>query len=214
MTDYNEEYFYLHEDELDKYPCFDYASRNGFTSMELFDEFVLDTTRARCLCFGYPIPRNPKLADFHFLKESAPVISERLKNVLESLNLKDMQFLPAIIRDKSGEEHSGYYIIHVVNLIKCMDKEKSVWEPNVYQPGEAFSVDKLVLDNEVLDKIPLEERLVFAVWENSLKVLYHYSVVEKLLEIDPKGMTIYRLSKYDSSLPFKAEYISKLLDNN
>ncbi len=34
--------------------------------------------------------------------------------------------------------------------------------------------------------------------------------VEKMLEIDPTGMTIYRLSKWDSSAPFKSEYISKL----
>ena len=91
-----------------------------------------------------------------------------------------------------------------------MDKENSDWEPNEWKPGKASNVEKLVLDNEVLDKIPLEERLVFAVWEAHLHVLYHYSVVEKMLEIDPTGMTIYRLSKWDSSAPFKSEYISKL----
>jgi hypothetical protein len=63
---------------------------------------------------------------------------------------------------------------------------------------------------EALEKIPLEERLVFAIWENDLKVCYHYSVVEKLLELEPKGMTVYRLAKLDANAPFMGEYLSKL----
>ena len=209
MKNYNEEYFYLKE-EGSNFPMVQYAAENVCSRMELFDDIVLDTNEIRYLSFRKPIPGNPKLADFHRIQQNSPAISERLKNVLESLNLKDVQFLPAVIRDKNGTEHSGYYIIHVVNLIKCMDKENSDWEPNEWKPGQAADIEKLVLDNEVLDKIPLEERLVFAVWENSMEVLYHYSVVEKMLEIDPTGMTIYRLSKWDSSAPFKSEYISKL----
>ncbi len=210
MTNYNEEYFYL-DSTGDSFPMIQYAAGNICDSMELFDDIVLDTNEVRYLCFAKPIPRSPKLADFHFLQENSPAISERLKQVLESFNLKSVQFLPAVIRDKSDTEHSGYYIIHVLNLIKCMDKENSEWEPDDDDEEQAFDVEKLVLDNEVLDKIPLEERLVFALWENHMKVLFHYSVVEKLLEVTPTGMTIYRLSKWDSSAPFKAEYISKLL---
>lgn len=210
MKNYNEEYFYLRKTGGDKYPSLQYAAGNVCSSMELFDDIALDTQEIRYLSFRKPMPRSPKLADFHLLKENAPAISECLKKVLESLNLKGIQFLPAVIRDKSGKEHSGYYIIHIVNLIKCMDKENSIYEPCRDLPGQVTDLDKLVLDNEVLDKIPLEERLVFALWENSLKVCYHYSVVEKLLEINPKGMTIYRLSKWDSSTPFKEEYMSKL----
>ena len=132
-----------------------------------------------------------------------------MKNVLEGLHLKGVQFLPAIVQDKEGEEHEGYFIIHVTNLIECMDKEKSEWKPNKYKPGKASDLDKLVLNNDALDKIPLESRLVFAVWEKSLHVLYHQSVVEKILEIAPTGLTIYRLSKWDSKLPFIEEYLSQ-----
>ena len=180
MTDYNQEYFYLQETGVDKYPSLQYAAGNVCSSMELFTDIMLDSKETRYLSFCKPTPRNPQFADYHLLNENAPAISERLKNVLESLNLKGMQFLPAVIRDKSSMEHSGYYIIHVVNEIQCMDKEKSEWKPSEMKPGKAKHIEKLVLDNEVLDKIPLEERLVFAVWENSLKVCYHYSVVEKL----------------------------------
>ncbi len=210
MTNYNEEYFFLRYTELNKYPSLMYSKYEPHTEMELLREKVLDES-PRILSFGYPRPRKPQLGDFHALYEHAPVISERMVQVLKSFNLKNMQFVPAIILDKKEERHEGYYIIRVHNLIQAMDKEKSAWEPSERKPGKAFRINKLVLDNEALNKIPLEERLVFAIWENDLKVCYHYSVVEKLLELEPKGMTIYRLSKWDPSAPFKAEYIAKLL---
>lgn len=212
MKNYNEEYFYLQEVETNHYPMMEY-DYDGGDSMEVYDEIPLDLSEKRIVCFAKPIPSSPKLADYHFLGENCPVISERLKNVLESFNLKDVQFLPTIIRDKKGDEHEGYYIIHVVNLIECMDKEKSDWKPSKHNKGEADYIDKLVLDNELIDKVPIEERLVFAAWENSLKVLYHRSVVEKILEIEPTGLTIYRLSKWDSKLPFIEGYVSKLTNN-
>lgn len=89
-----------------------------------------------------------------------------------------------------------------------MDKDRSEWTPSRRKPGKASEVKKLILDNNVLDKVPLEERLVFALWENSLNVLFHQSVVEKILEIGPTGLTIYRLSKWDSKLPFIESYSS------
>ncbi len=207
--DYNEEYFYIKPTDLEVYPMLEYA-RGGGDSMEIFDDIALDTTKTRALCFSKPIPKDPQLGDHHFLTANAPVISERLKNTLEGLNLKETQFLPTVVQNKEGEEHIGYYIIHVINLIECMDKDKSEWTPSRRKPGKASDVNKLVLDNEALGKIALEERLVFALWENSLNVLYHQSVVEKILEIAPTGLTIYRLSKWDSKTPFVEEYVDNL----
>ena len=207
MKDYNEEYFYVKKTG-DNYPMLAYAAGGG-NYAEIDNAEPLDITEKRIVCYTAPIPAKPQLADLHFLAQHAPVISERLKNVLESLNLKDIQFLPAIIRDNRHNEHEGFYIVHVYNEIKCLDKENSEWKQSRYDKERAKDVEKLVLNNEVLEQIPLEERLVFALWENSTYVLYHQSVVEKMLEIAPTGLTIYRLSKYDSGLPFIESYMSK-----
>lgn len=211
--DYNEEYFYLIESGT-RYPSLDYDDDNDNYDVELYEEAPLDTTETRIVCFGDPVPRKPLLADHHYLIEGAPVISDRLKNVLESLNLKNMQFIPAIIRDDKEDEHEGFFIIHVYNMIRCMDKEQSKWRPSPWNSENAINIDKLVLDNEALDKIPLEDRLVFALDELGTFVLYHQSIIEKILEIEPTGLTIYRLSKYDPSAPFKEEYFSKLSNPN
>ncbi|MDR3060241.1 MAG: hypothetical protein LBU84_19135 [Prevotella sp.] len=207
MQNYNEEYFYVisHGDE---YPMLDYV--NGGV-MELFRGKPLDPGEVRIMRFADPIPRNPQLADHHFLTSNAPVISGRLKGLLESLNLKGIEFLPVIIQDKEGKEHNDYSIIHVLNEIQCMDKEKSKWDPSKYKPGRAKDVEKLVLDNGALDKIPLEERLVFTLWENGTNVLYHHSVVDKILEISPTGLTVYRLSRWNPDAPFIEGYVNDVM---
>ena len=207
MKDYNEEYFYVKKSGGEIYPSLSYAADGGDYT-EVDKAKPLDTTQKRIVCYASPVPPKPELADHHRLTQHAPVISERLKDVLESLNLKEVQFLPAIILDNRHNEHEGFYIVHVYNEIKCLDRENSEWEEGFFDEERA-DVEKLVLDNEVLDQIPLEERLVFALWEQSTHVLYHQSVVEKILEIAPTGLTIYRLSKYDSSLPFIESYMTK-----
>ena len=208
MKDYNEEYFYV-ESTGDNYPMLAYAAGGGDYT-EIDKAKSLNITEKRIVCYKAPIPAKPQLADLHFLTQHAPVISERLKDVLESLNLKEVQFLPAIVRDSSHNEHERFYIVHVYNLIECMDREKSEWTQNPFSKAvKVGKIEKLVLDNELIDAIPLEERLVFAARERSTHVLYHQSVVEKMLEIAPTGLTIYRLSKYDSSLPFIESYMAK-----
>lgn len=206
MKDNNEEYFYV-KSIGDNYPMLDYLL-GDYTEVD--KSIALDTTKKRVVKFAPPIPSKPEFADLHYLTQHAPIISERLKDVLESFNLKEVQFLPAIIRDDRGNDHDDFFIVHVYNEIKGLDKEKSDWEQSRYNKERAKNIEKLVLDNEVLDQIPLEDRLVFALWEQSTNVFYHRSVVEKMLEIVPTGLTVYRLSGYSDKIPFIENYMAKL----
>ncbi|MFV0352950.1 MAG: hypothetical protein ACK5JF_11690, partial [Oscillospiraceae bacterium] len=104
--------------------------------------------------------------------------------------------------------HDGYYILHMYNKIKCMDWENSIWRKNRFNKEKA-SIDELVLDNAKLDEVPLEERLVFKVWEDSSYFLFHQSIVEKMLEIVPTGLTVSSMHHQMSELPFFKEYMSK-----
>lgn len=207
MKDYSEEYYFLIQSGSN-HPMLQYARGGGY-SMEVFSEKKLDISEKRTLCFRKPIPRKPVLADYNFLGENCPVVSERFKNLLESFELKDIQFLPAIVQDKDGVEHDGYYILHICNLIPCMDKEKSKWTPSDTKPGKAYEIEELILNNEALDEIPSDERLVFALWENILKVFFHKSVVDKILETNMTGLKAYRLKGWNPSAPFLDDYFEQ-----
>ncbi len=154
--------------------------------------------------FAYPVPRNPKMVDFHFYQMTSPVVSEKLKKVIEDMQVKNIQFVPVLIQGKKNEMIEGYHAIKVCNTVFCADLEAS--EYDLLSSGNIGSFEKLVLDSEKLDKIPLEDRLIFAIGEKRTYVVYHISVVEKMLATAPEGMTVYRLAGWDSSAPFYEAY--------
>lgn len=52
------------------------------------------------------------------------LISERVKQVLEGLEVEGVQFLPIrVVRKETGEEVPGYYVLHVWRHIPALDEE-------------------------------------------------------------------------------------------
>lgn len=213
MKNYNEEYYYLEPNGIN-YPALDFAGPNQIKNkFKFFKEDAIDESVIE-LQFSAPIPRKPKMADLHSMASNR-VISRRLRDLLISLNLKDVQFIPAVITDKNGDLIEDYFIIHIHNIIKCADMEKSIYEDDNDEDAVklVYDFEKLVLDNKRLDKIPLEERLVFFVDESDLRRLYHRTVAEKILSLKPTGVAFYQLSSYDPSRPFQEEFIDWILDD-
>lgn len=205
MKNYNDEYFFLRLVESSEYPrlvldddFLDYAMDFLRAKPIVYDENFIQ------LRFREPVPRKPKMVDYHSFSTPSPVFSEKLKKVIEDMEVKDIQFVPVLIRDKSDDLIEGYYAIKVCNQISCADLEKSKYDRT--GNGKVSNFQKLVLDNEKLDEIRLEDRLVFAIGESRVYVVYHISVIEKMLDAAPEGMTVYSLSGWDPSAPFYEVY--------
>ncbi|MFV0353070.1 MAG: imm11 family protein [Oscillospiraceae bacterium] len=207
MTDYNKEYYYIGQ-KGDFYPLVNYVTANF---AEGNHKKALNIESERIVAFGSPQPDHPQFADFHHLKAHMSVVSKRLKETMEEMKLKNVQFLPTQIQDYDRALHGDYFIVHVYNMIAALDKEKSDWTHSPFNESMVGFVDKLVLDNSVIDTIPLEDRLLFALDERRTKILYHHSLAQKILDISPTGLTFRCLAGYDSSLPFIEEYLEKKL---
>lgn len=216
MKDYNEEYYYLTANGIN-FPALDFDGPNMIRNKYKFfrknavDEEIIP------LRFSDPIPRKPQMADVHSMASNR-VFSERIKKTLEEICLKNVQFIPVVITDKNDELISGYYIPHIYNVIKCADMENSIYEDDNDDDTEEddiiYEFEKLVLDNTILDKIPLNDRLVFLVGESNLKRLYHRSIAEKILSLKPTGVSFYQLSTYDESKPFQAEFLDWIMNED
>ena len=128
--------------------------------------------------------RKSQMADYHYWAPPK-VFSERIKEVIESMNIPNIEFLEAEITDLKNETHYDYYIMHVCRLIACFNKEKSKWEPPIFDPNKVMSIDKMVLDMDKLEKIPLQERLIFRLEECRNYHLFHESVVDAIAKLDP-----------------------------
>ena len=198
MKDYNKDYYYMHAEGI-SFPAFDFIGPNRTGNMlKFFDKSAIDSQTIIPVGFNAPVPSDPKMADVHSMASNR-VISQRIKEQLERLQLKNIQYIPVLIHNQYGEQvKSGkYYILHIHNLIRCVDTNKSEYTNNSkYSNNPAYEIGKLVLNNHLLDKIPLQERLVFGLLENNLERLYHRSVVEKIQSITPAGMVFYQLSTH------------------
>ncbi|ATB44653.1 imm11 family protein [Corallococcus macrosporus] len=150
------------------------------------------------LRLGKPIPRNPIMADFHELPE--PVFSPRMKNALEPLGLHGVQFIPADVLVKPDDVRP-YWIMHVHNWIACIDRERSV--VSLHEDGDVFGVQKLVLDERVLEAISLEQRLAFCLADTPSTHVFHQSLVEQVLALKPEGLRFISVSQWSDSAAFQ-----------
>jgi len=134
--------------------------------------------------FAKPYPRRSVMADYHF-SGGPDVFSNRIREAIESMNVPDVDFIDAEITDRKGETFDEYSIMHVRKLIPCFDKERSRWKPPGFDPDKVMSIDNMVLDMDRLEKIPLQERLIFRLEECVHYHLFHESVVDAIAALEP-----------------------------
>jgi hypothetical protein len=140
------------------------------------------------------------MVDHHSLPE--PVVSTRLKDVLEPLNLYGVQIVPADVRMRD-DTTLRYWLLHLWHEIPCMDRKRSVFKPS--SDGVfLLSLDRLVLDEQVLKDIPLEKRLVFLLEEDTVH-LFHGSVVERIMALQPppEGLRFVPVEQWGDASAFR-----------
>lgn len=214
MKNYMEEYYYMVPTGINS-PLLDFVD-SMTDSFMLYKKEALDENYLIRFRLGEPIPRNPKMGDAHNNAQHL-VISDKLKETMQTLQLRNVQYLPASIENfKNAKLYENYWALHIYNLINCLDKEKSEFD-TFGDTNDIVSIDELVFDNEILDKIPLEERLVFALGEKRLYMFFHASVVEKLVALQPQGVVFCSLAKWSDGFPFEqafSEYILEAIDDD
>ncbi len=83
-----------------------------------------------------------------------PIFSERMKKILDDLNIKGVQFFPINIKQKKTNENlSGYYIFNICNLVEALDLEKSEYQNSVTNPSIIMGVTHPVLKEDKVNGI-------------------------------------------------------------
>jgi len=71
--------------------------------------------------------------------------------------------------------------------------------------GEIRNVMRFFLDTDALAKIPLEKRLVFLLEEDMPKQIYHKSVVDAIMSVNPTGVGFYQIPEWYEGIQFDDE---------
>jgi len=135
--------------------------------------------------------------DYHETAEQ--LVSDKFRQVLAPFNLPGIDFYQTdIVND--DKTWSDYYFMHIWNHHQAIDKKRS--EISGTYVGDRFTLLKLSLDEEVLDQVPLEKRLVFRLREDPT-FLFHESVVAALSAADLSGLGFRRVDSWSIGSAFE-----------
>ena len=153
----------------DRYAIWDYKSEPHAAVLKrltgLDDEFRLqEGTR---LQKGFPddvayhmhpdFPNDIALVDNMLNLENVLVASARLTAAIKKRKPARVEYLPlAIIDHKKRKASKDYFIIHPVDPVDCIDRERSVYKEDDIIPGGIDSFKRLVLDES---RIPPDRQL-------------------------------------------------------
>ena len=152
------------------------------------------------LSINPPYPAKPNF-DVDFLQHPFSVYSQKIHDVLIPLNIKDYNLLPCIIVDRKGEEYKEFWLEHIYNAIPCIDTEQSGCRYIAF--GKTWgNFKKIVLKNELLEEIPLEDRLIFRPKETSEFMLYHRTIVNAIMAVKPINIKFIPVDKWYQGIQF------------
>jgi hypothetical protein len=131
------------------------------------------------------------------------VFSQKIKDVLDKhMPIKGLQLVKTSF---SNGKYSGFYIANVYQELETFNKE--LCGLRKLQSGAKYlrngtdkewwraDIDSIVLDEKILSKIPLEDRLVYSE-KNSIFILYHKTIVDIIKSVNPVGMAFVPVEKW------------------
>jgi hypothetical protein len=142
--------------------------------------------------FSPPRPRKPVTVDF--LDGAVGVFSKRITDVMKSFGMEGVDFHSSRISDTKGTVYDNYVCVETWdNIYELMDKKLSKY----HYEHLTYSFSKLVINREELSKIPLNKRLCMRIREAPGYTLYHQSVVDAIMALEPTGMYFQDIENYE-----------------
>lgn len=136
----------------------------------------------------------------HFSLELAGVFSKKIVDVLSKrMPIHGLQLVPAEIKDNDDEIIKDYWVANIYQQIECFSEKDCLFDEDMGW----LSPIKVALDKEILNQIPLEERLVFVAEESSLFQLYHQSIVDVIMSVKPKGFAFVPIEEWYPEIIYK-----------
>jgi len=180
---YDEQYYILGEGSV---ASLDYNTEKSIPLRAKFSQrnpIDFDgTLYAKVYCYGND-PKKEKFNIGNYFNDPRPTMIHPLREILEKLNLFKIQFFPIVI-EHLEDKYEGFHLMHCYNFISALHRERSK-----YDMGEGLCfIDSLSLDENVLDQIPEEERLVFCLGERTTMYIVHEKFVNAVRESEIDGM--------------------------
>ena len=128
-----------------------------------------------------------------------PVVRTPLCEALLDLQLPHVHMHPAIYIDDRDTWHKDYWYVTFSKLFDCWDRALSDTSKNFVESNgqRRYDVYEYVFDEALLDKTPLEERLLFQMGGTISEFVFCHESIVKLFQQDrPNGAKLVLASEY------------------
>ena len=145
-----------------------------------------------------PLPYNAKnmmeAPDYPMVATGGGImlISGKIASILQGLNVPNIDYYPSVIVRPNGEIIEDYYTINILNVIECVDFDKSDYEKRIYPRSWIPDFRKMVLDEKLIDK----GITLFRLKERRTLVAVHESIVKECEKQGVTGINFISVKKY------------------
>ena len=107
------------------------------------------------MCFDPSYPEQIKLYDFLPSLDSVLVANEKVVDLLKSLQIDKLEFLPISLWDHNNKPvSSDYYIINTLGSINFIDMEKSTYRMGAIDESQIKRIKNLVINEKAIESSP------------------------------------------------------------
>jgi hypothetical protein len=77
------------------------------------------------------------------------IVTDKLKNIIESMNNSNIQYLPVKVRGKHGAEELNTYLINICNIVDALDLDNSKYSVHeIDEKEKMISIQKYVIKGD------------------------------------------------------------------
>jgi len=113
------------------------------------------------------------------LSKSNFAVSPKLHDVLASLNIEGLQFIPVTLMEDNQVKYTDFFYVNIFNYLDVLSVKNSVYE-RVNGRKISNNILQIRFNSKKMSNIPLEKRLVFKLPMERNYFLIHETVVEKI----------------------------------
>ena len=103
---------------------------------------------------------------------NAPLVSLKFISLFKDLEDHEIQFINVTITDDKGNINKDFFLLNVLNVLPCMDTEKSIVEEKKYGSARIMTIKKLYLIPNSLDNfsiVRMEEKKSYIIVTEEFK---------------------------------------------
>jgi hypothetical protein len=214
MANYEDEYFLLYPSDINTYPliyedCHRLTcSRGNYKNCKIVPECPayhnkkakVENPESLIMDFFTTFTKKPVVyADCYMdfsLSMTSFVVSPKVYAVLHGMEVYGVQFIPVTLMEDDKVKYTDFWYVHNYNFLSVLSPKDCRYQV-INGMVNRNNLLEIKLNNKKLGKISLENRLIFRFPLLRSYFIFHYSVVEKIIAVNPVGFQFIQLNEYN-----------------